>query len=164
MRSKGAQKHLVSELVSKKDVGAERGASLGRFLLSLHPRPCSQHDGHKGQSLKYALRDSEHHKQHNMQKRISALVLHLSALQLIVDVALCESFVCSFNITGNSTYPYPVSISEATISCQAGADSNPTAKLPVAIDAALIPFSTSFSGKHLCLLPDAKYAWLQCSS
>jgi len=92
--------------------------------------------------------NSEHHPQHNMQKRILALILHLSALQLIVDVALCESFVCSFNITGNSTYPKPVSISEATFSCQAGTDSDPTAKLPVAVDAALLPFSTSFSGKH----------------
>ena len=84
-----------------------------------------------------------------MHKSIIALMLYLSALQLIVDVALCESFVCSFNITGNSVYPKTLSISAATFSCQAGTGSNLTASLPVANNAALLPFSTSFSGKHL---------------
>ena len=83
-----------------------------------------------------------------MHKSIIALMLYLSALQLIVAVALCESFVCSFNITGNSVYPKTLSSSAATFSCQAGTDSDPTAKLPVTVDAALLPFSTSFSGKH----------------
>lgn len=84
-----------------------------------------------------------------MHKRSLALVVQLSALQLITDVCVCESFVCSFNITGNSTYPAPVSISKASISCQPGPDSDPAAKLQVAIDDSLVPFSLSFSGERV---------------
>ncbi len=44
--------YLVSELISKKVVGA----SSAPFLLKLHIEPCSQYDGRKDQRLETALR------------------------------------------------------------------------------------------------------------